>query len=99
MCSKTYADGKTGKRPVSAQSNSTDPCSDKILNFGHLTSEGIEIRRGRGPALDFPEFGDVTMRDLAGTADGGCIFRLVVSRFNGLQRRCGCYPQQDPQTC
>jgi hypothetical protein len=42
MCSKTYADGKTGKRPVSAQSNSTDPCSDKILNFGHLTSEGIE---------------------------------------------------------
>jgi len=34
---------------------------------------------------------------MAGTADGGCIFRLVVSRFNKLQRRCSCYPQQDSQ--
>jgi hypothetical protein len=35
---------------------------------------------------------------LAGTADGGCIFRLVVSRFNRLQRRCRLNPQQDPHT-
>jgi hypothetical protein len=54
-----------------------------------------------------PCLGDVTMRKTwrgTATADGGgatgeCIFRLVVSRFNGLQRRCGYYPQRDPQTC
>jgi len=35
----------------------------------------------------------------AGTADGGGIFRLVVSRFNELQRRCRLYSIKVPHTC
>jgi hypothetical protein len=38
--SKTCADGETGKRPVSPQSNSTDPCPYEILKKWHFGNVG-----------------------------------------------------------
>jgi len=78
--------------------------TDRPIPLQSFPRRGPEERRqiclaALAPALDFPEFGDVTMRDLARAADGGGIFRLVVSRFNRLQSRCNRYPQQDPHTC
>jgi hypothetical protein len=63
----------------------------KILEKRDFPSKGIKFAPGPALALKALSCLPGSRRPVtAETADGGSCFRLRVSRFNGLQRRCSC---------